>query len=463
MRSSWVDRPPIELDGMVQEGRAYDGNGGALLLHIITPAPSFTDRGKTLLSASPKIKDAIRRTVAKVLDRHRKAVKAEEAGQRKPKRKAKKEMSKKAAVLKVLPEALAGFSHIKKFDARSLYYAARPLIQRFCPGDMSQNYFESLVDCYEETNGLIPNRMRDPRGYFLEPHSGKQISLGTEAVEKYEFPEHQFKTVIYVEKKGLLSAFQHGKIAERYDCGIICAEGFANRASQHLMQLAQRNHGMKIVVFHDADPAGYLIANKIGKKSGAHDFDYEVFDAGLHLDEALELGLETETFTRKKALPSALKLTDIEREYFTGTAVQYERNSKPRTRWENCRRVELNALAAFPDRFVEFVESKLERAGASRKLIPKSQVCHAYLDEQLRQLIEGYVRSELESELALNSLVADVTSELDVEGPENPRRLIADALKQEPTMSWRRVAEKLAEQTLDARKKHIYSQVRKHV
>ena len=80
------------------------------------------------------------------------------------------------------------------------------------------------------------------------------------------------------------------------------------------------------------------------------------------------MGLQTEEFTRMKALPSRLKLTDLEREMFGGTP------SYGGGLWTGCRRVELNALSADPGRFVKWVESKLEKHGVAKKLVPEEAV-----------------------------------------------------------------------------------------
>jgi hypothetical protein len=211
-------------------------------------------------------------------------------------------------------------------------------------------------------------------------------------VEEYEIPWHLYHTVIYVEKKGLLPLFQYGKIGEKYDAAIICAEGCAVRAAQSFMESAANGRSMKIFVFHDADPAGYGIANAIGENSGAHKFDFKIIDAGLQLEEALEMGLETETFTRFKNLQKDIPWTKTDIEYFTGEQRRRTRkNGKQGWQWIGCRRIELNALSAYPERFVEWVESKLQKHGAARKLVPvrkvlQSRVESVYRDERSQRI-----------------------------------------------------------------------------
>jgi hypothetical protein len=52
------------------------------------------------------------------------------------------------------------------------------------------------------------------------------------------------------------------------------------------------------------------------------DHRIEVFDLGLNIEEAIEMGLQTETFTRKKELFAALveRLTSDELRMFGGAA-----------------------------------------------------------------------------------------------------------------------------------------------
>lgn len=102
----------------------------------------------------------------------------------------------------------------------------------------------------------------------------------------------------------------------------------------------------------------------------------DVIDLGLKLDEALEMGLQTEEFTRKRELPASLlpSLTQTERTYFGGVRVG-------RRSWVG-RRVEINAMTS--PQLVEYVERKLGEAGARGKVIPPDDEL-ARLDALSRQ------------------------------------------------------------------------------
>ena len=116
----------------------------------------------------------------------------------------------------------------------------------------------------------------------------------------------------------------------------------------------------QLFILRDADPHGYNIARTLaGETARMPEHSVEVIDLGFKLEEAIKLGLLTETFTRKNALPSGLKLNDLERAYFTGT---------PSGKSWICERVELNALR--PSQRLEYAERKLKEHGATAKIIP---------------------------------------------------------------------------------------------
>lgn len=119
----------------------------------------------------------------------------------------------------------------------------------------------------------------------------------------------------------------------------------------------------------------------------------EVVDLGLVPEEALEQGLATEQFVRRKELPWQLRrrLTPLQKEWFGGT---YRGHSA----WE-CTRCELNAFTG-PE-LVAFVEEKLAEHDADQKLIPPDEVmakqARGDAAEQLRQQVEATLDLDLDS------------------------------------------------------------------
>ena len=106
-----------------------------------------------------------------------------------------------------------------------------------------------------------------------------------------------------------------------------------------LFEQAQHRKDYQLFVLHDADPYGYNICRTLAEETRRMPgHAVQVIDLGLSLETALDLGLETETFTRRQALPEGLVLTEREQTYFGGTRVGHKQ-------WR-CHRVELNALTA---------------------------------------------------------------------------------------------------------------------
>ena len=126
---------------------------------------------------------------------------------------------------------------------------------------------------------------------------------------------------------------------------------------------------MKIFVLHDADINGYNIARTLGeatRRMPNHSVD--VIDLGLTVPQAIEFGLETEKFTRRKELPADLELDEDALEWFTGEPI---RAGYGKYHYE-CRRCELNAFSS--DGLAEFIETGLQRHGATTKLVPPADV-----------------------------------------------------------------------------------------
>lgn len=417
-----IDRPAVRmLDGLLREQMIDEESTVTLILHLAQVAPTYLDRGKSVVDVDEAVRDALEQAVRSVTEDYRKRRKraerdaAAEERARERSNRARPTTSLKEAIAHVLEVAIEKASGGGQcdFSDRDLYYAARELVQTYTEERLTQKYFDKVVDGWEGEHGLIPGRQRDPRGFLLEPHTGRRIPLGTKAVEDYNIPAHLYDTIIYVEKKGLLSKFQLGRIGERFDCAIIAAEGYAVRAAKALIQAAQQGHRMKVLCFNDADPYGYNIARTLSQATGAHRFEIEVIDAGLHLEEALAMGLATETFTRKNALPKGLKLTEVERDYFTGTPRRViGKNGKPKTHYVNCRRVELNALSANPAAFVTWVEAKLVQHGVASKLIPPKKVIEQRGRQQRERVLHEQIEQRLMEALDLPSKVEQVVKRL---------------------------------------------------
>jgi hypothetical protein len=339
----------------------------------------------------------------------------------------------KDAVLVKMRDGIAAASGGGRFifPGRNLYYSVRDSIQSQTQEELKQKYFDQIVKLWEKANGPVPGMYRDPRGYFIEPHTGEVVPLGSREVESYTIPLWLYDKILYVEKKGFHEIFRSARIAERYDLGIICAEGYATDAAKLLLARAEQSD-MTILCLHDADPYGYNIARKV-RAATRLQRTIKVIDMGMSLQDALDIGLSAETFVRKNALPQGLSLNTEEQEYFRGVPHGWHK----RRQTYKCRRVELNALAADPDRFIAYVERKLQENGCARKLVPPKKVLHEKAKSLRTGMIEDRARQEIMNLLGVDEVVRDLAKSLvkRVAIKDLPRLLGKWAEKLEPE-SW---------------------------
>jgi len=181
-------------------------------------------------------------------------------------------------------------------------------------------------------------------------------------------------------------------------------------------------------------------------------YQVEVIDLGLHLQEALGLGLPTEKFTRKNDLPWGLHLTEIEEEYFKG-------QPHGRKSWI-CQRVELNAFTA--PALVHYIESKLEAAGALGKVIPTeddlvSQARDIFRDE-VEDLVDRLISQLLPlgamKEAAFDSLAPDLSM---------ARGWVEEAFDENPSISWGKALQRKFSELVDEHEEEITDLMREHL
>lgn len=128
---------------------------------------------------------------------------------------------------------------------------------------------------------------------------------------------------------------------------------------------------------HDADPHGYNIAHTLAEETKRIlIYSAKVIDLGFKLEEALDMGRPTKTFTHKNALPSDLKLSVKEFAYFFG---------RPSGKFWICERVELNALQPF--QHLKYVDARLKEHGTIAKVIPPAGVIAQAAQAKARAVI----------------------------------------------------------------------------
>lgn len=417
-------------------------NFRAAVVHVICAATEFMDKGKVALVVPDEVASAAAEALSattKVIrredeQREKDAARAERAEQRAREDAARAERSDewslKDAVFKVLPEAKERAGTV--VSARTLFYKVRPLMQQYTDrqfGKQGYQYFtQTLLPEYERTVGPIPGLYYEPRGELHHPHDGNVIRLGTREVEQYTLPPWQFDKILYVEKTGLQAQLAPYRLAEKYDMAIIYGQGYAATACRNLLA-SSAVRDLQIFVLHDADPAGYNIARTLAEATKRMpDHNIDVIDLGLTVPQAIEYELETEQFTRKRALPSDLDLDAKAREWFTGKFMRTARG-KPQF---DCTRCELNAFGS--DELAAFIEDGLRRHGADTKLIPPQDVLASKAAGQRWAMLYNRIEDELRSMLDIRDLVQVLAPEVDLTGID--AAAIVEILEDEPTLSW---------------------------
>jgi len=422
----------------------------AAIVHITCAAPVFTDKGKVKLVVPPEVADAFARVLwqaGKDLWREdraagRAARSRHRAAEAERKAAARPRMTMKEAVFAVIPEAVRqqrGGTSLP-FSAHSLFYKIRPLFLQLLPGEtLTASYCEqTLIPEYEREHGQIEGMYREPRGELHHPRDpdGKYtVPLGTREVQAYVPPEWTFDKILVIEKAGLWPVLEAARLADRYDMAVITSEGFAAEACRTLLaDLHDRD--MTVFVLHDGDHPGYNIARTIGAETArmpGHHVD--VIDLGLTVDDAVVMGMESETYYRRSALPARLVplLSQAALDWFTGTVCDRDGYGKP-VRWE-CRRVELNAFTS--PGLIAYIEDGLRGNGADGKVIPPAEVLAAEARRRHDAVIADEARriiAELAGADAIASLIATETAER-LDFTIDPA-VIGARLEQDRTQPW---------------------------
>src|SRR5215218_1302358 len=275
----------------------------------------------------------------------------------------------KDIVFEVLPQAITNAG--TNFSARDLYYATRALAYSHSDWEIGKtlgySYFsQTLLTEYQEERGLIAGLWRDPRGHLHEPHTGNSVALGTREIAAYQFPEYTFDKILYVEKEGELPKLRAAKLGERFDMAICSGKGQPTEAVRSLFERAEKGD-FQLFVFHDADLSGYDIARVMGEETARMPgYSVEIIDLGLSIEDALEMGLESEPYSQNNKPSEVLvaRLSEVARAYLLP-----EPQPKKGAKGE---RFELNAILPDTAR-VEHIERKLEENGVRPKVVPPEE------------------------------------------------------------------------------------------
>ena len=274
------------------------------IVHVVCPRPQWMDRGKSgvvLPMSYSKFEQLIDAATKHWQKQRRAEIKDERASERRF-RQLNRTKTQIEVAFAHMHEAYMKASDNGTLPAnqRQIMYALRPKVIDELPGTDPSNfdtYFHgTLLDAY--LNKYEPdwadNVVRDARGTLLEPHTGREIALGTLAVRSYlqrvkshkvsepSFaltearyptlgPKHAFGAILFVEKEGFEPLFRAAQIAERFDVAIMSTKGMSVRAARQLIDELHR-YNVPVFALHDCDKAGFSIFGTLGRDSIRYKF-----------------------------------------------------------------------------------------------------------------------------------------------------------------------------------------------
>src|SRR5215831_16627618 len=252
---------------------------------------------------------------------------------------------------------------------RQIMYRARPLILEMIEeGGFDDAYFTQvlLVDYMEEHDCENWDVVWDARGTFHEPHTGREVPIGTLEVCQYlgerpghdktatialsgntlyptRGPENRYHTVLFVEKEGFGPLLASAHIAERYDLSLMSTKGMSVTAARLLLDRLVERGVARVLVLHDFDITGFSIAGTLTTDSRRYVFEnhVHVIDLGLRLSVAEDLGLQSEPVYTTKGHSLRNRAATLRRHGATPAEISFLTEPPPHSAAQG-RRVELN-------------------------------------------------------------------------------------------------------------------------
>jgi len=333
-------------------------------------------------------------------------------------------------------------------SARQIMYQARPIILTQIDKQLGKNFDQYF------TQQLLPGYLMkysnetvdwdvvfDARGHFWEPHTRKEIQLGTLEVRNYlgdtnkndsnslenwldrfqvvnyptTGPDNRFQNVLFIEKEGFIPLLKESKIAERYDLAIMSTKGFASTAARSLME---RLNNVRFLVLHDFDKSGFSIVGTLHRNTWRYKFQNppEVIDLGLRLEDIEEEGLDSEpVYYRERDPRWNLRKNGATQEEIDFLVTGYKEGQ----------RVELNAFAS--DHFIEWLERKLKKHSVN-KVIPSEKILsNAYR----RTVYEHRLKEEIDN---IHEKVKEESESVEI--PDNLKDEIEEILTDDKELAW---------------------------
>jgi DNA topoisomerase VI subunit B len=437
----------LSLDTLLANQRCNQDEPVMVLVHLTSPVLAFTDRGKGSLVLDGGyigIGTAIVDAVTKVTKEWGKVRKAEERHLSQVHKRSEKLLRDRKvniidAAYAVMPEAWAAASSNGTLPAnvRQLMYAARPTIQEITGQPLDDKYFtQTLVPDYLADTGVDWDVLYDDRGHFREPHTNREIGIGTLRVREYlaerreptikqatlaaahiltSGPAGNYSAVLFIEKEGFLPLFERVQLAERYDIAIMSTKGMSTTAGRRLVEsLCGGPHGLTFFVLHDFDKSGFSIFATLQRNTRRYRFQHSIniIDLGLRLRDVNEMNLASEQ--ANDAGSESSRAENLADNGATPEEIKFLLK----------RRVELNAMTS--EQLVRLIETKLS-AHSLTKVIPDD----AMLAETFRSVVRGEQARKI-----VERAMAEMTHDDQGPTPDTLKDQVVDLLRQHPTWRW---------------------------
>lgn len=297
--------------------------------------------------------------------------------------------NEKEIIINHMDEAIekASGGGLYKFSQRQLYYAIRPYVMNAIEKQPDYNYFCRLLTEYENEYGDVKGLYRDPRGTLYHPHLNQEIPLGTIAVNNYERPKWTFNKILYCEKEGFFPILRDAKFPERFDCALLSSKGYASRAVKDLFDLlGETDEEILFFCIHDSDSAGTMIYETLQEETLSRaGRKVKVINLGLDPWEAINMGLEIETFETKSKRPVARYVKDYNYNNDDYEEIDY-------VEWLQTNRIELNAMTT--PQFLKWIERKMS-VYDNGKVIPDSKTIIEKLHEDTKSIMYNKVMQQI--------------------------------------------------------------------
>jgi hypothetical protein len=326
-----------------------------------------------------------------------------------------KRVTDKEIVFKWLPAAYAHASGngADWTSANNVYYAKRLEIRAEIghPPKKEQSWRQRF--CYEllrEYRQLHPEARDwkiyyDPRGKLIEPHTNREVDLGTRQVDDYLLAPGAgrcYGGILYCEKSTHVGLIRKWGIDRQYDLALAHSVGVGTESVRVLIDgLASK---ARIFALHDFDKAGFVAVAILRKDNRTHRHDVvpEVVDLGLRLEDVEGRQAEEVDFGRSDPRAN-LKVNGATEEEIAFLCTGQD----GRGHYVG-RRVELNTFTA-PE-YKRWLRKKLDAAGAE-KLIPDDQVINPLYLEARQEHLDSL---QFQRQAKLNELTERRQAKLDL-------------------------------------------------